>query len=167
MVDLEQDPEFTALSYVCGVLPVEPCTILCDNVHFNVTSNCHSAIWHLRRKLGHFTIWVSSVCISGAPMEKSQQISLMSDIYNKAATVYAWLGEGNERTGRAMSFLAVAGLQAFSDIQLDGTREFSSTAAAWAMFASGLIPGNQLFPSKYHGMPSPFLSLSSSLTQYQ
>lgn len=63
VIDLAEQPAFTALSYVWGAYAPTPHQILCDGVRVAVTSNCHSALRHLRRKLGHFTIWVDAICI--------------------------------------------------------------------------------------------------------
>ncbi|KAF2001907.1 heterokaryon incompatibility, partial [Amniculicola lignicola CBS 123094] len=92
---------FTALSYVWG--PPGPSHVFLLGIPFPVTSNCYSALWHLRKKLGAFCIWVDALCIEQANIkEKEQQIPLMGQIYSSAENVYIWLGEGNAATERAM-----------------------------------------------------------------
>ncbi|KAF2660329.1 heterokaryon incompatibility, partial [Lophiostoma macrostomum CBS 122681] len=94
---------FTALSYVWGTYSPVPDVIVCNDVQFKVTSNLHSALQHLRRSLGKFTIWVDAICIKQENSEEKQkQIPLMSEIYSRAEYVYIWLGEGTARTDRAM-----------------------------------------------------------------
>lgn len=110
IVNLDEHPSFSALSYVCGN-DAHSASITCEGFDVKITQNCHSALQHLRRKLGQFSIWIDSVCIHQADeSEKAQQIQLMGQIYSRAKTVYVWLGEGNERSDRAINYLATAGL---------------------------------------------------------
>lgn len=107
--DMNSRP-FVALSYVWGDSSDPPETIECRGVRLPVTSNCLSALRHLRDKLGSFIIWVDAVCISQKDVqEKAQQIPLMGDIYMNATTTYLWLGEGNEALNRAMDYLSWVG----------------------------------------------------------
>jgi hypothetical protein len=123
VVNLEQYPSFTALSYVwrqrttatnngCNTTDVatneglDTNYILCNNVPISITRNCWSALFHLRKRLGKFTIWIDAVCINQEDKEeKSLQIPLMGDIYMGAREVYIWLGEGNKATDRAITYL--------------------------------------------------------------
>ncbi|KAF2826116.1 hypothetical protein CC86DRAFT_276577, partial [Ophiobolus disseminans] len=106
---LDDQPHFTALSYVWGNdPPTHRCFQLfveCEGAKLQVTANCHSALRHLRKKLGKMTIWVDAVCINQFDLaEKSQQIPLMSNIFSRAEIVYVWLGQGTPGTDRAMRF---------------------------------------------------------------
>lgn len=107
-VNLDDQPQFTALSYVWGNDPPTPQYFVSfEEAQAQVTANCYSALRHLRKKLGQFTIWVDAVCINQADVaEKSQQIPLMGDIYGLADLVYIWLREGTSGTDRAMQYLA-------------------------------------------------------------
>jgi Heterokaryon incompatibility protein (HET) len=135
VVNLEHRPQvqFSALSYVWGV-DVNPCTIACGNFKIEVTQNCYSCLLHLRKKLGNFTIWVDAVCINQKDdREKERQIPFMGNIYSSANITYVWLGAGNERSDRAMAYLARAGFVEF----------FSPTnprvwAAFWHLCASSI-----------------------------
>ncbi|RDL33032.1 uncharacterized protein BP5553_08471 [Venustampulla echinocandica] len=110
VIDLESQPSFAALSYVWGAYAPEPHTISCSNCKIPVTANCYSALLHLRKRLGRFTIWIDAICIDqNSDAEKSQQIPLMNRIYSDAKAVYVWLGDGNPATDRAMRYLANAG----------------------------------------------------------
>ena len=108
VIDLEAGtlPHFAALSYVCGKGDGSLHRISCDGFELDVLPNCHSALRHLRKKLGAFTIWVDAICIdpSNDP-EKENQIPQMGQIYSRADVVYIWLGEGSTRTSRAMADL--------------------------------------------------------------
>ena len=106
VVDLETRPPFAALSYVWGN-DVGAATILCAGSPLPVSNNCHSALRHLQKKLGGFTIWIDAICLNqDDEAEKVHQIQLMADIYAAAETVYLWLGDGNEQSDRAMSYFA-------------------------------------------------------------
>lgn len=110
MGDLADKPTFTALSYVCGDSTVQK-TIWCDDRPFSVTQNAWHALGRLRTQFAPLMIWIDAVCIDQDNVaEKSRQISLMGAIYSSAAQVYIWLGEGNEKTNRAMRDLASGAL---------------------------------------------------------
>ncbi|KAH6870445.1 heterokaryon incompatibility protein-domain-containing protein [Alternaria rosae] len=109
IVDLETSPDFTAISYVWGS-PKDNRIITCSGVDIVVSVNGYSALQHLRARLGAFTIWIDAVCIDQKnTKEKEHQIPLMGDIYSQAATVYVWLGEGNEKSDRAIKYMETAG----------------------------------------------------------
>ncbi|KAF2269758.1 HET-domain-containing protein [Lojkania enalia] len=156
VVDLEEQPSFTALSYVWGTYAGVPHIITCGehNIQLKVTANCHSALLHLRAKLGGFSIWVDAVCINQHDKgEKSNQIPLIGNIYSAAETVYIWLGEGNIRTGRAMAYLATAGfLEYFDSTPLD---KGQSTSRPWAAAFRAFLSTYSL---KKH--PFPFRGIS-------
>ncbi|KAF2032194.1 HET-domain-containing protein, partial [Setomelanomma holmii] len=104
VVHLDSNTPFTALSYVWGSPECSDRSLRCGHASLPVTLNCHSALWHLRKKLGSFCIWVDSVCIDQTnAQEKVQQIALMKEIYRKAEHVYVWLGPGSPATQRAVS----------------------------------------------------------------
>ncbi|KAK8849079.1 heterokaryon incompatibility protein-domain-containing protein [Apiospora arundinis] len=108
LVDLDDSPSFTALSYVWGEYssPARD-TIDCNGCSIEVTRNCLSALRHLRKIFGAITIWIDAICINQAETsEKAYQITLMGQVYSSAQTVYAWLGEGNEKSDGVMGWLA-------------------------------------------------------------
>jgi hypothetical protein len=85
VINLDQKPEFTALSYVWGD-PNHKRSIVCDGTLVEVTKNCYSALWHLSKKLQGLVIWVDVICIdqNDKNKEKEWQIPLMGEIYTKA-----------------------------------------------------------------------------------
>ncbi|KAF2501433.1 hypothetical protein BU16DRAFT_522407 [Lophium mytilinum] len=111
VADLEQSPSYCALSYVWGITAPDPHTIKCGAASLPVSANCHSALLHLRKKIGTcFTIWIDAICIDQTnDGDKMKQIPLMGDIYSSAQRVYIWLGEGDAATNRAMEYMAKAG----------------------------------------------------------
>ncbi|KAK8137540.1 heterokaryon incompatibility protein-domain-containing protein [Apiospora sp. TS-2023a] len=152
VIPLDGSQKFTALSYVWGSYAATPQYITCDGTRLNVTSNCHSALGHMRNTLGTFTIWIDAVCINQEDEpEKMAQIPLMGDIYSIAETVYIWLGDGTPGTDRAMDYMSNPVLARYYTPQADGTAESSPFFAAWFLYWSK-------FNIKKH--PIPFSSLT-------
>jgi Heterokaryon incompatibility protein (HET) len=111
VIDLDQEPIFSALSYVWGPFSTPPKTIPCESVAVPVSDSCYSALTYLRRKLGGFTIWIDAICINQTFVaEKQLQIPLMGDIYDRATRVFVWLREGTSATDRAMIYIRTCGL---------------------------------------------------------
>lgn len=65
VIDLNSEglPHFAALSYVWGTANGNVHKISCDGSDLDILPDCHSALQHLRRKLGAFNIWVDAICI--------------------------------------------------------------------------------------------------------
>ncbi|KAH8802984.1 heterokaryon incompatibility protein-domain-containing protein [Xylogone sp. PMI_703] len=71
-----------------------------------ITNNCGAALRCLRKEAEHIKLWIDAICINQCdPQEKGVQISLMDEIYSKAANVVIYLGSGNEKTDRALQLL--------------------------------------------------------------
>ncbi|KAH7400388.1 heterokaryon incompatibility protein-domain-containing protein [Cadophora sp. MPI-SDFR-AT-0126] len=90
--DLDEKPEYNALSYAWGDPKVtEP--ILLDGVLVHVTTNLaaalqHPALWHSQQYL-----WVDAICINQRDIkERGSQVSKMTEIYRNAEQVLVWLG---------------------------------------------------------------------------
>lgn len=97
--DLTTRPVYDALSYVWGK-PSNPNdsinVLVLDGHHFPATANLVSALRHLRPPVGAhpITLWVDAVCINQDDLnERSQQVSMMRDIYASAERVVIWIGE--------------------------------------------------------------------------
>jgi Heterokaryon incompatibility protein (HET) len=70
-VSLDQDADYSALSYVWGD-PLITKTILMDGCKVNVTSNLESALRHLRKHDVDIRIWADALCINQSDVpEKS------------------------------------------------------------------------------------------------
>ena len=61
VVELDQAPEFEALSYVWGS-PNDPVDVLCDNEVISVTQNLHSALLRLRGLDQPRRVWIDALC---------------------------------------------------------------------------------------------------------
>jgi hypothetical protein len=135
----EARTNFSALSYVWGNDGDESFSILCAGIIVPVLPNLYSALFHLRNRLGTFTIWVDAICINQEDDgEKEHQIPLMGEIYAKSEYVYVWLGSGSMKTERAMEYLR----------QPPFMKDFSS---------AGLIEGTDTKPKLYSALSTYFL----------
>jgi len=86
---------FEALSYVWGDASVTKQAHLCGKP-FNVTTNLHSALRHLRYPDRPRTLWVDAICINQYDDdEKQSQVATMPKIYAAASNVIVWLGEAD------------------------------------------------------------------------
>ncbi|KAH6649066.1 heterokaryon incompatibility protein-domain-containing protein [Truncatella angustata] len=108
VVDLNEEPQFTALSYVWGDYSTPKDRIICNEHTLEVTRNCWSALNHIKRTLGNITIWIDAICVNQYDdIEKDQQIPLMGWIHFSVAVdaVFVWLGEATKDTDDAMDYL--------------------------------------------------------------
>ncbi|KAK8201634.1 heterokaryon incompatibility protein-domain-containing protein [Phyllosticta capitalensis] len=109
VVSLADSPHFTALSYVWGPFSPDQWYIkiwLNGDHELQLTPNCFWALIALRKKFGAITIWIDAICINQKDKEeKRTQLPLMGEIYSWAHCTYVWLGEGSEKSDRAMSRL--------------------------------------------------------------
>lgn len=105
-VSLEENPEYTALSYVWGD-PTHPRTILLHNVPFPVTTNLHAALRSIRSHTPEMSkLWVDALCINQQDLaERSRQVPLMQFIYSQAKHTIVWFGPGNELSKKAVQLM--------------------------------------------------------------
>lgn len=130
-VDLDTSPVYSALSYVWGSDSTKREVIIGDNI-FSVTENCYTALWHLRRLLGQYTIWIDAICINQEDeAEKLAQISLMDMIYKQAEQVYAWLGPNDSFAATSVRLLANPAFRTQFDTSLSHSGGRYSKVMAW------------------------------------
>lgn len=104
---------YEALSYVWGS-PTGDRPLRCDNKLLLVTSNCESALRHLREAERARTLWVDAICIDQGDgdesvRERNGQVALMGEVYHRAARTLCWLGEGTKFTGEVITRLGQIG----------------------------------------------------------
>ena len=96
---LDDNPEFVALSYVCGDPSVTE-DIVVDGEIVPVTTNLASALrdlsshspFKIEQEESPMRLWADAVCINQKDShERSKQVQLMKDIYPSADRVIAWL----------------------------------------------------------------------------
>ncbi|KAH7075155.1 hypothetical protein FB567DRAFT_610726 [Paraphoma chrysanthemicola] len=102
---LDDAPEFTALSYAWNA-DGGSTHVLCEMFRLKVTRNCARALHRIRDREGKersLRLWVDAICIDQgqseqASREKTQQIQIMGDVYQKATEVIAWVGEHENKS---------------------------------------------------------------------
>ncbi len=100
-----EDSSYTSVSYVWGD-PAKTEDIIVeqegDNApsFFKVNKNLYAILKAYAPGLRPITctFWIDAICINQADdMEKSHQVRLMTDIYSRASSVWAWLGSEETR----------------------------------------------------------------------
>ena len=92
--NLNEGIQFEALSYTWGASGSNE-EVWVGYQSLPVTDNLAKALRRLRRVNGARTLWIDALCINQADsVERSQQVSIMKDIYCSAHNVVVWLGEG-------------------------------------------------------------------------
>lgn len=117
-VDLSADGEdltpYEALSYVWGLEErVEVVKFGPGGLSSRpVTANLAEALHHLRYPDRPRTMWIDAVCIDqDNDEEKSSQVSIMGEIFHRAARVVAWLGLATDLTPHAIELFNDIGSQ--------------------------------------------------------
>ena len=105
LMNLNDPPLYEALSYHWGD-DTSSETIQVNGCDAQVTGNLASAMRHLRRYESSILLWVDAICINQEdPAEKSPQVAIMHEIYQKARRKVAWIGEGQGDGELALEFL--------------------------------------------------------------
>jgi hypothetical protein len=109
IVSLLQDPVYEALSYTWGD-ETKTTVINVEGSPFDVTSNLATALRHLRKPDEPRVLWIDALSINQKDIpEKNSQVPQMGNIYRRATTVIAWLGESREDGELAFdTFLALS-----------------------------------------------------------
>lgn len=102
---LDDNPSFTALSYVWGD-PRDTRPIVVNDTNMEVTANLMDALLQQRDSRMRL-IWADALCINQQNSEeKTQQIQMMGTIYSQAADVVAWIGTADTTTERTLATIA-------------------------------------------------------------
>ena len=108
-VSLQDQPQYTALSYVWGD-PTQVVPISINGHTFNVTKNLHAALQKLQDDDAIEHLWVDAICINqNDDREKSWQVQQMASLYEKTGTVLIWLGDSANNSDEAMDELESIG----------------------------------------------------------
>jgi hypothetical protein len=111
-VSLNENPQYVALSYTWGD-PRDAQTITMGNTPVSVTRNLYSALHHLRHDSNTRAVWIDALCINQTDNEeKSWQVQLMGEIYQRADHVSVWLGPADATSDAVMDFLHSFGTKA-------------------------------------------------------
>lgn len=93
---------YEALSYVWGD-PTKTSSVLLNGQDFLVTSNLEAALKALQLPSKPRWLWVDAICINQSDLgERSQQVSIMKQIYQGCQRCLLWLGEATPEIERGM-----------------------------------------------------------------
>ena len=107
-----QHPNYEALSYHWG--EGEPTEEIILNTKekefpdpFMVRPNLASALKQLRYRDRSRYLWIDAICINQDDnSERNVQVALMDGVYSGASEVCVWLGDADENSGLALSFIS-------------------------------------------------------------
>lgn len=90
---LDKNLIYEALSYCWGDANVRlPITL--NGLGFEVTTNLHAALVHLRKTTEARTLWIDAICVNQKDIdERNNQVQLMRKIYQGTKCGVIWLGE--------------------------------------------------------------------------
>ncbi|KAF4475866.1 Heterokaryon incompatibility 6, OR allele [Fusarium agapanthi] len=101
----EQAPKYEALSYVWGS-SVQNQHMKCNDQTFMITDSLDVALKRLRLVGNSRCLWVDQICIDQTSLEeRSEQVSIMRDIYSGATLVNAWLGPADAEKASAVEMI--------------------------------------------------------------
>ncbi|KAM5343258.1 hypothetical protein ACJ41O_014224 [Fusarium nematophilum] len=123
-VPLNSKPGYETISYVWGDQSVTR-PITCGGSAKQVTESLYLALSRLRLPDRVRTLWIDQLCIDQSnELEKSRQVSVMSDIYSKSSHGLIWLGElpTEEEAGSTEDDVATA-FRAIVDVDHDTRNE--------------------------------------------
>ncbi|KAH7371571.1 heterokaryon incompatibility protein-domain-containing protein [Pyrenochaeta sp. MPI-SDFR-AT-0127] len=103
--NLDSDVEFTAISYVWGDLN-PPNYIVCNGQDLCIAQNLSEVLLQLQNERYCGLLWADAICINQKDMEeKSIQVSMMREIYQRATKVIFWLGKEEKHDNRAVCLM--------------------------------------------------------------
>jgi hypothetical protein len=104
-VDLDNDPQYEALSYCWGD-SANPVSIKLEGVYFPVTVNLYGALRRLRQKTVPRIFWVDAICINQTDVpERNSQVAMMGQIFKSAEQTTVWLGEAAQNSSLALGLI--------------------------------------------------------------
>ena len=91
---IHETGKYEAVSYAWEVEKAEYDHINCNGFYMVVTRNLFNALKRFRRLESSRRLWVDALCINQYdPVERSQQVRLMTQIYRKSRDALIWVGE--------------------------------------------------------------------------
>ncbi|KAF4966923.1 hypothetical protein FSARC_5456 [Fusarium sarcochroum] len=106
VVSLNDPPDYTAISYCWGDSTEIARIKSCDGGSVPLSQTLLGLFESLKKQYSNFSVWVDAICIDQAnTREKESQIPLMGKVYSSAKEVLVWLGDSNDNTKKAFSFM--------------------------------------------------------------
>jgi hypothetical protein len=110
-------PTFEAISYVCGN-PDDTDVVKIGRQKLHIYRTLHTALVHFRHEKEVRTIWADALCINQSdPIEKSEQVHQIHQIYRKAVTTLAWLGDHPDGGSVDRGLVLLSRLESWPDIK--------------------------------------------------
>ena len=106
IVSLSELPVYEAISYTWGE-PIFSASIECSpQGRLPITENLSAALFHLRLADRTRILWADAICINQQDLvERSHQVTLMRDTFERAENVIVWLGEDTGDANEAFEAL--------------------------------------------------------------
>ncbi|KAK3372737.1 heterokaryon incompatibility [Podospora didyma] len=102
-MDLDTPAKYTTLSCEEGTAD-PPAKITCEGKSLQATPNRELALKRMRHSRNVQLFWVDAICIDQTSIpERNHQVSMMGDIYRRAARVNLWLGPGDDLSAKEFS----------------------------------------------------------------
>jgi len=102
---LNDETSYEALSYVWGDRHITR-QIFINGLSKRVTKNLEIALRHLRYVSQPRVLWIDAICINQRNIaERSVQVMHMGEVYTRATSVIAWLGEESSDSNLAFDAL--------------------------------------------------------------
>ncbi|KAK0615092.1 heterokaryon incompatibility, partial [Bombardia bombarda] len=119
---------YDATSYTWGS-PEDPPQVECNGLTMKVQRNAFDMLTDLRLCDRPRTVWIDAICINQSDVqERSQQVRMMHQVYERAKCVVVWLGRPDEDSRLAMRY--AGGLNPASHIEELGDILAKKLAAA-------------------------------------
>ncbi|KAH7396120.1 heterokaryon incompatibility protein-domain-containing protein, partial [Pyrenochaeta sp. MPI-SDFR-AT-0127] len=84
-------------------------------------------------------LWVDAICINQTDNdERSKQVAIMGEIYNRAIKVFAWLGEANGQSNCVLNVLQESQIRRSEAIILTNLTLLSNFTSIGSCFAKPL-----------------------------
>ena len=137
-MSIADNQSYAALSYTWGAA-VFPCHININGLRFSVTQNLYDALMVIVNnelligERGPFRqtglLWIDAVCINQQDLdERSTQVRMMKDLYEKAEKIFVWLGKPEDEVANS---LAAGKLKEFDDWFTDTMRRNRPYRPLW------------------------------------
>ena len=110
IVSLSELPVYEAISYTWGE-PIFSASIECfSKGQLPITENLSKALFHMRFADRIRVLWVDAICINQQDLvERSHQVTLLRDTFERAENVIVWLGEDSGDANEAFEILRAVG----------------------------------------------------------
>lgn len=132
-VPWDEAPSYHALSYVWGD-PTPKCSITVNGERFDLAENLHFALKQLSRALPDDAwFWIDAICVDQSNIEeRSWQVGQMRDLFERAESVYASLGDSAEESDLFLNLVDSFGREAQEAGVLDLWVEFDSPGRSYS-----------------------------------